>query len=96
MLIESTDHLKVKLLLLLVNMLCSRVVQQVKTNPACLLREQQLEAQITLEAEEETLEMIDKSGDEGEWEGEESAEGEGEGDGEFGDEETGPLSNKIA
>ena len=60
------------------------------------MTEGQLEAQITLEAEYEAVEMIDKSGDEGEWEGGES-DGEGEEeDGEFGDGETGPLSNETA
>ena len=73
---------------------CSKVAQQVKTN--FLLGKQATPAQSTLKAKEETLEMIEKSGDQGEWEGEESAGAEGEGeDGEF-DEETGPLSNEIA
>lgn len=74
---------------------CSKVALQVKTN--FLLGKQATQAQSTLKAEEETLEMIDKSGKEGEgeWEGEESAGAEGEGeDGEF-DEGTGPLSNEI-
>ena len=58
---------------------CSKVALQVKTN--FLLGKQATQAQSTLKAEEETLEMIDKSGKEGEgeWEGEESAGAEGEG-----------------